>query len=59
MANFEQLKIEMEETNNTILSRVEAELDKRHIGSQRYFDKEEIISCMLLLHNELLKKVDV
>ncbi len=59
MANFEQLKIEMEETKNAISSGVEAESDKRHIGSQSYFDKEEIISWMLLLHNELLKKVDV
>jgi hypothetical protein len=49
----------MEETKNAILSGVEAQLDKRHIGSQIYLDKEEIISWMLLLHNKLLKKVDV
>ncbi len=59
MANFEQLKIEMKETKNAILSGVEAALDKRHIGSQSYFDKEEIISRMLSPHNKLLKKVDV
>jgi hypothetical protein len=59
MVNFEQLKIEMEETKNAILSRVEVELDKRHIGSQSYIDKEEIISWMLLLHIELPKKVNV
>ncbi len=59
MANYEQLKIEMEETKNAIFSGVEAELNKRHIGSQSYFEKEEIISRMLLLHNNLLKKVDV
>ncbi len=59
MEKFEQLKIEMEKTKNTILSGVEAELDKRHIGSQSYFDKEEILSQMLLLHNKLLKKADV
>jgi hypothetical protein len=47
MENFEQLKIEVEETSNTVFSGVEAELDKRHIGSQSYFDKEEIISWML------------
>ncbi len=55
MANFELLKVEMEETKNTIFSGVDAELDKRHIGSQSYFDKEEIISWMLLLHSKLLK----
>jgi hypothetical protein len=59
MANFEQLRLEMEETKNAILSGVEAVLDKRHIGSQSYFVKEEIVSWMLLLHNKLLKKVDV
>jgi hypothetical protein len=36
-----------------ILSGVEAELDKRHIGSQSYFDKEGIISQMLLLHSKV------
>jgi hypothetical protein len=59
MTNFEQLKIEMEETKNATLSGVEAELDKRHIDSQSYFDEEEIISRMLLLNNKLLKKLDV
>jgi hypothetical protein len=59
MVNSVQLKIEMEETKNAILSGVEAELDKRHIDSQNHFDKEEIISQMLLLHNNLLKKVNV
>ncbi len=59
MANCEQLKIEREETKNAILSGVKAELDKRLISSQSYFDKEETISWMLLLHNELLKNVDV
>ncbi len=34
-------------------------MDKRHIGSQSYFDKEEIPFWMLLLHNKLLKKLDV
>jgi hypothetical protein len=58
MANFEQMNIEMEKTKNAILSVMEEKLDKRHIGSQSYFDKEEIISQMLLLHNKLLKKVD-
>ncbi len=46
--------IEMEAPKNAILSGVEAELDKRHIGSQSYFDKEEILSWMILLYNKVL-----
>jgi hypothetical protein len=38
---------------------VEAKPDKRRIGSQSHFDKEEILERMITLHNELLKKVDV
>jgi hypothetical protein len=48
----------MKATRDTILTRVEAELDKRPIGSQSHFDKEEILARMDELHNELLKKVD-
>jgi hypothetical protein len=59
MVNFKQLNIEIEETKNAILSGVEVELDKRQIGSQSNFDKEKIISWMLLLHNKLPKKVNV
>ena len=43
LANFEQLlKLEMMETRDKILSGVEAEIDRRCIGSQCCFDKEEI-----------------
>jgi hypothetical protein len=59
LANFEQLKLEMNATRDIILTGVEAELDKRCIGSQNHFDKEEILARMDELHNELLKKVDV
>ncbi len=59
LANFEQLKLEMKATRDTILTGVEAELDKRCIGSQSHFDKEEILARMDELHNELLKKVDI
>jgi hypothetical protein len=45
-------------SRDVILKGVETELDRKHIGSQSHFDKEEIISIMLLLHNELLTKVD-
>ncbi len=59
LANFEQLKIEMKATRDTILTGVEAELNKRHIGSQSHFDKKEILLRMDELHNELMKKVDI
>ncbi len=49
----------MNATRDIILTGVEAELDKRCIGSQNHFDKEEILARMDELHNELLKKVDV
>ncbi len=59
LENFKQLKLEMKATRDTILNGVEAELDKRGIGSQSHFDKEEILARMDELHNELLKKVDI
>jgi hypothetical protein len=59
LANFEQLMIEMESTKNAILSGVEAELDRRRIGSQSHFNKEEILSWIASMHTELLKKVDM
>jgi hypothetical protein len=39
LASFEQLKLEMKATRDTILTGVEAELDKRCIGSQSHLDK--------------------
>ncbi len=59
LENFEQLMIKMESTKNAILSGVEAELDRRRIGSQSHFDKEEILSWIASMHTELLKKVDM
>ncbi len=59
LANFQQLIIEMESTKTAILSGVEVELDRRWIGSQSHFDKEEILARMLSLHTKLLKKVDL
>jgi hypothetical protein len=51
--------IEIESTMTAILSGVEAELDRRRIGSQSHFGKEEILARMLSLHTELLKKLDL
>jgi hypothetical protein len=60
LANFEQLMIKMESTNTAILSGVEAELDRRRIGSQSHFDKEEILSRIASMHTtKLLKKIDM
>jgi hypothetical protein len=59
LENFEQLMIEMESTKNAILSGVEAELDRRRIGSQSHFNKEEILSWIASMHTKLLKKVDM
>ena len=42
-----------------ILTGVEAEINKRCIGSQSHFDKEEVLEQMITLHNELPKKVDI
>jgi len=59
LANFEMLRVELVESKVVILTRVEAKLDKRRIGLQSHFNKEEIIELMITLHNELLKKVDI
>ena len=59
LANFEQLRLDMAAAREAILNGVEAELDRRRIGSQSHFDKEEILDRMNALHNELLKKVDI
>ena len=49
----------METTKNAILAGVEAELDRRRIGSQSHFDKQEILDAMMTMHTEVLKKVDL
>ena len=59
LANFEQLRLDMAAAREAILNGVEAELDRRRIGLQSHFDKEEILDRMNALHNELLKKVDI
>ncbi len=46
LAYFKQLQLEMKATRDTILTGVEEELDKRCIGSQSRFDKEEILARM-------------
>ena len=59
LANFQTLMVEMVSTKDAILNGLIAELDRRRIGSQSHFDKEEILASMTTMHNELLKKVDL
>ncbi len=49
----------MESTKTAILAGVETELDRRRIGSQAHFNKEEILEAMTSMHTEMLKKVDL
>ncbi len=57
LANFERLIVEMQTTKDAILGGVVTELDRRRIGSQSHYDKEEIILAMTNMHREVLKKV--
>jgi hypothetical protein len=59
LAIFERLMIKMESRKNVVLSGVEAELDRRCIGSQSHLDMEKILSWIASMHTKLLKKVDM
>ncbi len=47
----------LESSKNEILNGVKNDLDERRLGSQSYFDKEEIIVKMGELHSDLMKKI--
>ena len=59
LAQIESLKVALEEAKDSIIGGVKADLDGRRLGSQSYFDKEEIIKKMGELHSELLRCVEV
>lgn len=59
LAQLEDLKERMERTGDRIISQVKDDLDGRRLGSQSYFDKEEIIAKMGELHKEMMQKVEV
>ena len=59
LANFERLMAEMKSTKNDILAGVEYELDRRHIGSQSHYDKEENLTALSKMHTEVMNKVDM
>ena len=49
----------MERTGDRIISQVKDNLDWRRLGSQSYFDKEEIIAKMGEFHKEMMQRVEV
>ncbi len=49
----------LESSKNEIINGVKNNLDERRLGSQSYFDKEEIIAKMGELHSNLMKKIKV
>jgi hypothetical protein len=58
LAKCEELKLELKQAKEDIIAGVKEDLDNRRLGSQSYFDKEEIIGKMTEYHNEVLKRVD-
>ncbi|KAL3771060.1 hypothetical protein ACHAWU_006437 [Discostella pseudostelligera] len=58
LATCEELKLELRRAKEEIVSGVKEDLDNRQIGSQSYFDKEEIIEKMTAFHDEVLKRMD-
>ncbi len=59
LAQIETLKVALEEAMDSIIGRVKADLDGQWLGSQSYFDKEEIIQKIGELYSELLRHVEV
>ncbi len=59
LAQIELLKVALKEATESIIDGVKVYLDGRWLGSQSYFDKEEIIQKMGELHGELLQRVEV
>jgi hypothetical protein len=57
LAQLEGIKAALESSKNEIFNGVKNDLDKRRLGSQSYFDKEEIIAKMGELHSDLMKKI--
>jgi hypothetical protein len=51
---LEGLKEKMECTGDMIISQVKDDLNGRWLGSQSYFDKEEIIAKMGEFHKEMI-----
>ncbi len=60
LAQLEGLKVVLESSKNEIINGVKNDHDgRRRLGSQSYFDKEEMIAKMGELHSDLMKKIKV
>ena len=59
LAHPEGLKVKMEHAGDRIISQVKDDLNGRRLGSQSYFDKEEIIAKMGEFHQEMIWRVEV
>ncbi len=56
---IELLKVALKEATESVIDGVKVDLDGQWLGSQSYFNKEEIIQKMGELHGELLRRVEV
>jgi len=59
LAQLEGLKAEIVKSKDEIIDGVKSDLDGRRLGSQSYFDKEEIIAKMAEFHVEMMRKVEI
>jgi hypothetical protein len=59
LAQVEGLKMSLEKAKGSINGRVKVDLDGWQLGSQSYFDKEEIIQKMEEINSKLLWHVEV
>jgi hypothetical protein len=59
LAQLEELKAEIAKSKDEIIVGIKSDLDERRLGSQSYFDKEEIIAKMAEFHVEMMRKVEV
>ncbi len=59
LAQLERLKAEIAKSKDEIIAGVKSDLDERRLGSQSYFDKEELIAKMAEFHVGMMRKVEV
>ncbi len=56
LARIKGIKAVLKSSKKVILNGVKNDVDKRRLGLQAYFDKEEIIAKMVELHSDLMKR---
>ncbi len=59
LVQLEGLKAALESSKDEIIAGVKSDLDGRRLGSQSYYDKEEIIAKMAEFHVKMMRKVEV